>query len=168
MLADLQGRYGLQELPLLYEGPIPSDSYEVSVVAVHGLGGDFYKTWVRNDPQKRTFWLSQLLPQDLPGARVFSFGYESAPTFSRSVTGISDTANALLHALKSITDEVRKYTIFSNSYADRSPEARSTNYFHLPQPRRNSSETGTIPWFPVRMILKLNNSFLGHDQGARV
>ena len=73
---------------------------------MHGLGGDFYRTWASNDSQKQILWLSQLLPQDLPGARIFSFGYESAPTFSRSVAGITDSANRLLHHVKYITEKV--------------------------------------------------------------
>jgi hypothetical protein len=84
---------------------------------VHGLGGDFYKTWANSDSQKQTLWLSQLLPKELPGARIFSFGYESAPTFSRSVTGFSDAANELLHQLKSIIEQVsEKSQSLSNPY----------------------------------------------------
>ncbi|KIW92815.1 uncharacterized protein Z519_06664 [Cladophialophora bantiana CBS 173.52] len=104
-LADESRRYGLKILPSLPEIPISDHSYELSVVAVHGLGGDFYRTWASRDSQKPTLWLSQLLPKELPGARIYSFGYESAPTFSRSVTGISDAANDLLHGLKSLTEQ---------------------------------------------------------------
>ncbi|OAL32113.1 hypothetical protein AYO20_08051 [Fonsecaea nubica] len=104
-LADDSRRYGLRRLPSLPETPISDQTYEVSIVAVHGLGGDFYRTWASRDPQTPTLWLSQLLPKDLPGARIYSFGYESAPTFSRSVTGISDAANDLLHGLKSLTEQ---------------------------------------------------------------
>lgn len=106
MLVDSTSRYGLRELPSLPEGHISDASYALSVIAVHGLGGDFYRTWASNDSQNQTLWLSQLLPQDLPGARIFSFGYESAPTFSRSVSGITHSANRLLHHVKSITEQV--------------------------------------------------------------
>ena len=106
VLADDPLRYGLRKLPSLPEGPISDNSYELSVVAVHGLGGDFYRTWATGDSQRQILWLSQLLPNELPGARIFSFGYESAPTFSRSVTGISDSAKGLLYHLKSITEQV--------------------------------------------------------------
>ncbi|KAK5558288.1 hypothetical protein LTR46_003537 [Exophiala xenobiotica] len=105
VLADDPLRYGLRKLPSLPEVPLSDRSYELSVVAVHGLGGDFYKTWASSDSQKQTLWLSQLLPKELPGARIFSFGYESAPTFSRCVTGFSDAANELLHQLKSIIEQ---------------------------------------------------------------
>lgn len=99
-------RYGLKKLPSLAEEPSSDSSHELSVVAVHGLGGDFYRTWANSESQNQILWLSQLLPKDLPGARIFSFGYESAPAFSRSVTGIGDSAKGLLYYLKSITEQV--------------------------------------------------------------
>ncbi|OQU97568.1 Ankyrin repeat-containing protein [Cladophialophora immunda] len=102
-LADESRRYGLKPLPSLPGTPTSEHSYDLSVVAVHGLGGDFYRTWASRDSQKQTLWLSQLLPEDLPGARIYSFGYDSAPTFSRSVTGIRDAANDLLQSLMSLT-----------------------------------------------------------------
>ncbi|KIW80894.1 hypothetical protein Z517_03917 [Fonsecaea pedrosoi CBS 271.37] len=104
-LADDSRRYGLRRLPSLPETPISDQTYEVSIVAVLGLGGDYYRTWASRDPQTPTLWLSQLLPKDLDGARIYSFGYESAPAFSRSVTGISDAANDLLHGLKFLTEQ---------------------------------------------------------------
>ncbi|KAJ9499302.1 hypothetical protein H2202_005459 [Exophiala xenobiotica] len=117
VLADDLLRYGLRKLPSLPEVHLSDHSYELSVVAVHGLGGDFYKTWASSDSQKQTLWLSQLLPKELPGARIFSFGYESAPTFSPSVTGFSDAANELLHQLKSIIEQVsEKSRSLSNPY----------------------------------------------------
>lgn len=106
MLAEDPVRYGFRKLPSLPEERISDHSYELSIVAVHGLGGDFYRTWATSDSQRQMLWLSQLLPNDLPGARIFSFGYESAPAFSRSVTGISDSAKVLLYHLKSITEQV--------------------------------------------------------------
>ena len=108
VLADDPLRYGLRRLPSLPEESISRNSHELSVVAVHGLGGDFYRTWASSEPQKKILWLSQLLPEDLPRARIFSFGYASAPTFSRSVTGINDSARGLLLHLKSVTDQVSK------------------------------------------------------------
>jgi hypothetical protein len=100
-LADSPFRYRLKEL---YKPP--DDSCELSVVAVHGLGGDFYRIWATSDSQRQISWLSELLPEELPGAHIFSFGYESAPAFGRSITGIIDSAFMLLSRWKSITDKV--------------------------------------------------------------
>lgn len=47
-----------------------------SIVAVHGLGGDAFRTWTARNG---TFWLRDLLPAEVPSARVLSFGYNSDP-----------------------------------------------------------------------------------------
>lgn len=45
-----------------------------SIVAVHGLNGHRDKTWtVANG----THWLRDLLPADIPNARVFCWGYDA-------------------------------------------------------------------------------------------
>jgi len=62
-------------------------------------------------------WLSQLLPQDLPAACIFSIGYDSAPTYSGSITRIRDVARALLSYLLGI---VEKGTLYTEIMHDRS------------------------------------------------
>jgi pimeloyl-ACP methyl ester carboxylesterase len=44
------------------------------IVLIHGLGGDSYRTW-RHKPD--IFWPIDFLPQDLPGARVMTYGYDA-------------------------------------------------------------------------------------------
>ena len=68
----------------------------VDVVAVHGLQGDAYKTWTH---ENRTLWLRDLLPAEVPSARIMTFGYESAWAFSNSVSGIEHKALDLLNRL---------------------------------------------------------------------
>jgi pimeloyl-ACP methyl ester carboxylesterase len=46
----------------------------VDIVLIHGLGGDSYRTW-RHKPD--IFWPIDFLPQDLPEARVMTFGYDA-------------------------------------------------------------------------------------------
>ncbi|KAI1991718.1 hypothetical protein LOZ54_001964 [Ophidiomyces ophidiicola] len=49
-----------------------------SVVAVHGLGGDSYSTWI--DPNSNCLWLRDLLPQSnifKESARILTFGYDA-------------------------------------------------------------------------------------------
>lgn len=70
--------------------------YEVDVVAVHGLGGRRLKTW-RND--RGEIWLQKWLPDSIPGARVYTYGYDSDPIFSDSKLGIEDFARGLLDDL---------------------------------------------------------------------
>lgn len=69
----------------------------LDIVAVHGITGDAYDTWTHGNG---TFWLRDLIPNDLPGARVFSYGYP-ADVFCTFATGTIDTfARSLLESLK--------------------------------------------------------------------
>ncbi|RYO00079.1 hypothetical protein AA0121_g13434 [Alternaria tenuissima] len=46
----------------------------VDIVAVHGLNGHCEKTWTADNGVN---WLRNLLPHDLPDARIFSWGYDA-------------------------------------------------------------------------------------------
>ena len=72
--------------------------YNVDAVAVHGLGGGPYKTWT---DESGKLWLRDLLVDDLPGARIFTYGYDSAVVFSRETSVLRDYARALLEAIQS-------------------------------------------------------------------
>ena len=91
---------GLTQLP----GPAaetPSDqAFSVDIVAVHGLNGHPFKTWTFNEKGKECFWLQDYLLKDLPGARLFTFGYNSRTFFSRSVETIADYAKELIDELE--------------------------------------------------------------------
>jgi hypothetical protein len=93
------------------ERPNDQTDYDIDIVVVHGLGGDYYNTWTSgrdNDMSDQIYWLSHLLPYDLPGARIFSFGYDSGFAFSRSVAGIKEYAKQLLLDLLKCTESVRR------------------------------------------------------------
>lgn len=49
------------------------EPYSVDIVVVHGINGDAYGTWTHQTGKK--MWLKDFLPKDLPGARIFTFGY---------------------------------------------------------------------------------------------
>jgi protein SERAC1 len=68
-----------------------------SIVAVHGLGGDWEDTWT--DDKSGRMWLRDFVPQQLPSARVWSFGYDSAYSLSKSETDIDDAARSLIDGL---------------------------------------------------------------------
>lgn len=69
----------------------------MDIVAVHGITGDAYDTWTHDNGN---FWLRDLVPKDLPGVRVFSYGYP-AEVFCTFNTGNLDTyARSLLEGLK--------------------------------------------------------------------
>ena len=85
--------------------------YDIDVVAVHGLGGDLYKTWACDRSitnNEEIFWLSSLLPRDLPGARIFTFRYPSQWSSSYSVAGVKEFARSLLQALRQLSDKVAR------------------------------------------------------------
>jgi hypothetical protein len=45
-----------------------------SIVAIHGLNGHREKTWTASN---NILWLRDLLPKDIPNARIFSWGYDA-------------------------------------------------------------------------------------------
>jgi hypothetical protein len=68
---------------------------------VHGLNGDRIKTWT----QDGCFWLRDLLPDKLPGARVMTFGYNADLAMNYSTLGIRDHATVLLSSLRDKREE---------------------------------------------------------------
>ncbi|KAL2041461.1 hypothetical protein N7G274_005843 [Stereocaulon virgatum] len=82
------------------EDDTDAEPFEVDIVAIHGLNGDAYETWTHHRSQK--LWLRDMLPQDMPGARVYTYSYPSQLLFSRSTATISDYAMKLLAYLNSI------------------------------------------------------------------
>lgn len=61
--------YGVK---VLYDGGIEAS---VDIVFVHGLTGNAYNTWLHKDA--RVHWPSEILRQDIPDARILSFGYDA-------------------------------------------------------------------------------------------
>jgi hypothetical protein len=70
-------KYGLFEFELRQNQPNPPgpEQFLVDIIAVHGLGGDAYKTWTH--PVTNKLWLRDFIPEFLPGCRVYTFGYPS-------------------------------------------------------------------------------------------
>lgn len=74
-------------------------NFSRSIVAVHGLGGDWEATWT--DADSKCLWLRDFVPQQFQGMnlRIWSFGYDSKTAFTSSVANIDDAAKALIDAL---------------------------------------------------------------------
>ncbi|KAJ9612240.1 hypothetical protein H2200_003837 [Cladophialophora chaetospira] len=68
-----------------------------SIIAVHGLGGDAFATWTH--PKSKKFWLRDFLPQQIPDARIMTFGYNADAAFGQSTAEILDHAKSLLVSL---------------------------------------------------------------------
>ena len=72
-------------------------------MAVHGLGGDAITTWTH--PKSKAFWLKDFLPQQIPDARIMTFGYNADVAFGQSTAEIIDHAKRLLASLVDKRDE---------------------------------------------------------------
>lgn len=70
-----------------------------SIVAVHGLGGDWEQTWT--DVESDRLWLRDFVPEQTQevNPRISSFGYDSRTAFTNSVADIDDAAITLINAL---------------------------------------------------------------------
>ena len=82
------------------DAPTKGEKYNFDIVAIHGLGGHPYHTWSSGSPPDEKFWLRDFLPQNLPGARVFTYGYDSSFFFSTSTGDIRSYAEGLLTDLE--------------------------------------------------------------------
>lgn len=93
-----EGRWGL----FVLEDQHDDDPDAIDIVALHGLNGHWEYTWTtRNARGEEVLWLRDLLPLQVPHARVMSFGYDSVLQFSKSVAHIGTFADQLLESLMS-------------------------------------------------------------------
>lgn len=72
------------------------ENYLLDIIAVHGITGDAYDTWTHKNGN---LWLRDFIPEDFPGARVFSFGYNANVFCSRSKGNVESFARSLLGGL---------------------------------------------------------------------
>ncbi|QPC72754.1 hypothetical protein HYE68_003506 [Fusarium pseudograminearum] len=77
--------------------------FPVDIVAIHGLNGNAISTW-RHQPDG-TVWLRDLLPDFLPGCRVYTYGYPSK-IWSQSSERIQEYALNLLVALRDVREDL--------------------------------------------------------------
>ena len=75
---------------------------DVDIVFVHGLGGHFQDTWTFKTGTKAFFWPLDHLAANLPGARIFSYGYATGGLrATKSKARIRDFSKSLLESLRS-------------------------------------------------------------------
>lgn len=73
-----------------------------SVVAVHGLQGDAFRTWTHEKSQ--VCWLRDLLPVYIKRARVLSWGYYAN---TNSWGGRMTTSDRILHHAETLIEELQ-------------------------------------------------------------
>lgn len=64
-------------LKILHEPPVISE-ISLDIVFVHGLTGSSQNTWL--DKDSHVYWPIDLLPDDIPTARILAFGYDADVT----------------------------------------------------------------------------------------
>ena len=77
----------------------------IDVVAIHGLNGDPRSTWSCKGPEGEVFWLRDLLPKALPGARIYTYGYDSKLYLSPSTANLTSWGKGLLDHLSTLRDQ---------------------------------------------------------------
>ncbi|KAJ5542567.1 hypothetical protein N7535_004989 [Penicillium sp. DV-2018c] len=99
-LSSTKGPVGLK---VLHDSP----NADLDIIFIHGLTCNRTKTWTH---QNGTFWPKDLLANDIPQARIMTFGYEldllnftsTSTSTSKSATNrLHDTAQSLSYALVS-------------------------------------------------------------------
>lgn len=100
---SLNGPYKLGLFPL---HPNADDArsnvnFPVDIIALHGINGDAFSTWTyeRGDEEKE-FWLQDYLPDEFPGARIYTFGYDARIFFSPGTGDIESFAKTLLEDIR--------------------------------------------------------------------
>lgn len=82
-----------------------NDPEAIDIVALHGLNGHWEKTWQSDKSTSKgggAMWLRDFLPQQIPHARIMSFGYDSVLLFSKSTSDVGTFAEQLLESLLSM------------------------------------------------------------------
>lgn len=92
-------------------------SFDHSIVAVHGLNGHREKTWTVDTVN----WLRDLLPSDVPHARILSWGYNASTHSTSQISGqyLYDHARTLISdlCLKRRLTKVLEPCVLSSSFA---------------------------------------------------
>ncbi|KIW64874.1 hypothetical protein PV04_07178 [Phialophora macrospora] len=84
--------------PATPQGEISKISTTTDIIAIHGVGGHPFQTWTEGS----RLWLRDLLPSEIPKARVSTFGYNSVAAFDGDASGVYIWAVQLLEALREL------------------------------------------------------------------
>jgi hypothetical protein len=71
-------------------------AHHTDVIAVHGFGGDAYRTWQHENGYN---WLYHI-HERFSGVRVYTYGYDSGMAFSFGTAGLTNYARHLLSLIK--------------------------------------------------------------------
>ncbi|KAJ5603985.1 hypothetical protein N7537_006941, partial [Penicillium hordei] len=105
------------------------------IVAVHGLGGHLFRTWTH---ESQCCWLRDLLPVDIPDARIMTFGYD-ANVIGSSMNTFKDSAQLLLQHLLLKRDPEQALVKASSSPVYKAIRASIIGTIFMGTPHRGSS-----------------------------
>lgn len=100
--AAARPHYGLIQLSPTYDNTPEGPTCDIDIIAIHGLNGNPYRTW---EAEGKPLWLQYSLPRTLPGARIYTYGYDSKLFTSLSAGDISQYAGRLLEEIDLIRQE---------------------------------------------------------------
>jgi hypothetical protein len=140
-------------LTLVYSPPAEQNA-AANVVLVHGLFGHPWKTWADETAKhpEKSFWPKILLPEVIPDARIYSFGYDADIGRFMSAAGLNTVfqhGTNLLGSLADLVEETVRVYGFARHDTRRSnpiPEL-SANTLRRPQPWWTCLERGTMNHF---------------------
>ncbi|KAK4074421.1 hypothetical protein Purlil1_12978 [Purpureocillium lilacinum] len=104
-------RSARQPLEILHPEPTDSkdDVREVDIIAVHGLGSDVDWSWTWKDGDRHVHWLSDhdMLPANVPKARIIAYKYDSRWHSNAPKTCLQLCGEELAHSIHSFRDGFR-------------------------------------------------------------
>lgn len=130
--------------PLTDASPSSSGTatYNVDIIAVHGLNGDAFTTWTHSNG---TFWVRDYLPTFLPGCRVYTYGYPSR-IFTNSYASVRDYARHLLSCVRDIHESSNDVSKQSHVH-----DIKGTNEFRIVNALSYSFATVWVALFANRL-----------------
>lgn len=60
-----------------------------SIIFIHGLNGNRKSAWTKEDKRGECFWPEDLLPDDIPDARIAVWGYDADVVSKKLLEGVS-------------------------------------------------------------------------------
>jgi hypothetical protein len=91
--------YGLKPLAGPTDEDAGLDSQDLDIIAVHGIDGNAWDTWEHKNGK---LWLRDFLPKNVPGARIYSFGYRAEVAFTRGRGDLKGFARSLLEGVNGV------------------------------------------------------------------
>jgi hypothetical protein len=144
---------------------------KLSVVAIHGIHGNFKDTWFESSESIKQTWLSDIFPASAyNAARVIMYGYDSSLTTGTWFTlkGIYEEAQKLLEILANLRDSKMEVLIIQSNLEISllilyNPESQTTIMLCCTRYRRydyqGSKNLTSFTLYVLELTLDLGNDY---------